>query len=967
MRSWRAARIPSFWHRMRLRQRVIAVTALTCPLMLGLGLLAPAVQAQSVPLLPGGGQFVSVPIFKALDTRDGTGVVPAQPLAAGATVTVAVTGVGGIPTGADSVVMNINAIGPTQSGYLDVYNFDSGDPGVASVGLLPGENSNQTDTVPLSSDGEVSFTNHSSGTVDVAVAVTGYYSGAGTTATGSTYKGVPWAEIVDTTSGLGTTASPIPAGGSRTVQIGGQGGISAGTSVAVLQVNGMNATQDGYLTMYATGSSDPGVAALSYQAYRPIDRNLFYVPLSSSGQVTITNHGSASVDVTLYSRGYFLPPSSASPGDQYWSFDPDMLYGTTTAGASIGAGATVTLQVGGDGTVPATGVAEVAEDVVLTSPSAGGQLQIGSGNGPGHGVINFAAGSGTSVGYDDSVLTELSPDGQETITNTSSASVTVQVAAVGYYQDAIEPAAPVSVNAALSGTSATVTWAAPPSDGGSPITGYTVTASPDTATVTVDGGTYQATLSGLANAATDTFAVTATNATGTSGAGTFTASAATTVSGTVLAPSGSPVAGASVGIFTADAPDDTITQWTPDQLGTTTTDSSGNWSFTVPSYSALSADAQQEASNNGGTLNIEAEAYGQAVVNGTSYIENDSAAEQVWVGTGTGGTPAAGVTPQPQQMTLVPEGPDNSALDTTTAETQTWAYQNSATTDASGEVVDDTVSDSPPPTDSFGYQSIGPDNNYDPYVASDGTDLTNVPVTASPLSVYCTIDWTKVLNTWWQWTKVGATHSGWNNHGDFWYGHGGSTSIGEEISADGDHFNLGGHITWTHGSDSKWDWGKIGTNNSRYAYLAFNYEKLKVKHGCYNANTGVEYEVWYRWKRRVKSLHQFSNSVNYAYGSKNLYSQADGPDNLKKIEAKHPHYVFNMARGSTFAYSWSKTQDFGTAVEIGGIGVDAETSLDNVTEQEIEQGDGTRYLHRIWSWHGNPESCNCRLQVIQSR
>jgi hypothetical protein len=60
-------------------------------------------------------------------------------------------------------------------------------------------------------------------------------------------------------------------------------------------------------------------------------------------------------------------------------------------------------------------------------------------------------------------------------------------------------------------------------------------------------------------------------------------------------------------------------------------------------------------------------------------------------------------------MTLVPEGPDNSALDTSTAETQTWAYLNSATTtNSSGQVVDDTASDSPPPTNSYGYQSIGP-------------------------------------------------------------------------------------------------------------------------------------------------------------------------------------------------------------------------------------------------------------------
>jgi fibronectin type III domain protein len=612
-------------------------------------------------------------------------------------------------------------------------------------------------------------------------------------------------------------------------------------------------------------------------------------------------------------------------------------------------------------------VAEVAEEVALTDPSADGQLQIGAPPGQGHSVMNFAAGSGTSVSYDDSVLTELSAGGQEAITNTSSASVTVQVAAVGYYQDPTAPAAPTSANATVSGTSATITWATPPADGGSPITGYTVTASPDTATTTVDGGTYQAILTGLAHASTDTFAITATNATGTSGAATYTPSTPTTVSGTVLAPSGSPAAGVPVNIDTADPPTDTTTDWTPDQLGTTTTDANGNWSFTVPPYSSLPADAQQEAANNGGTLNVDAEAYGQAVTAGTTYFENDSAEEAVWVGSGTGGTPAAGVSPQPQQMTLAPEGPDNSALDTSTAETQTWSYQNAATTtDSSGQVVDDSASDSPPPTDPYGYQSIGPDNNYSPNIAYDGTDLTDVPVSGI-INGFCAIDSTTVLNTWWQWTKVGTTHSGWNNSGDFWYGHGGSTSIGIELSADGDHFKLGGSVTWTHGSSSKWDWGERGPNDSRYAYLAFNYAKLKIRHGCYT-NQGYEYKHWFTWERREKGgLHNFSNSPNYEYGSTNIYSQADGPNNLPQIENQHSSYISTMRRGTTFEYDWSTTQDFGTAVEIGGIGVDAETSLDTETEQEIHEHDGTHYLHKIWSWHGNPESCNCRLRVVQSR
>jgi hypothetical protein len=116
-------------------------------------------------------------------------------------------------------------------------------------------------------------------------------------------------------------------------------------------------------------------------------------------------------------------------------------------------------------------------------------------------------------------------------------------------------------------------------------------------------------------------------------------------------------------------------------------------------------------------------------------------------------------------------------------------------------------------------------------------------------------------------------------------------------------------------------------------------------------------------------LHQFANGYNYAYGSTNLYSSADGPTGLSNIEAAHPGYVaHNIRPGRWYKYNWSTTSDFGMAADVGGIGVDAETSLDSGTDQEITEGTSTRHIHRIWSWHGNPQDCqgSCRLQVIQS-
>ena len=76
------------------------------------------------------------------------------------------------------------------------------------------------------------------------------------------------------------------------------------------------------------------------------------------------------------------------------------------------------------------------------------------------------------------------------------------------------PGAPTDVTATAADSSATVYFSAPASDGGSPITSYTVTSSPGA--ISASGTSSPITVSGLANGTTFTFTVTAANAVGTS-------------------------------------------------------------------------------------------------------------------------------------------------------------------------------------------------------------------------------------------------------------------------------------------------------------------------------------------------------------------------------------------------------------------------------------------------------------------
>lgn len=89
--------------------------------------------------------------------------------------------------------------------------------------------------------------------------------------------------------------------------------------------------------------------------------------------------------------------------------------------------------------------------------------------------------------------------------STDSTAITVQAAA---------PGAPTAVSATRGNESAQVSWTAP-ADGGSAITGYTVTAGPGGATATVAGGVTTANVTGLTNGVAYTFTVRATNAVGT--------------------------------------------------------------------------------------------------------------------------------------------------------------------------------------------------------------------------------------------------------------------------------------------------------------------------------------------------------------------------------------------------------------------------------------------------------------------
>ncbi|MDT0213272.1 DUF4082 domain-containing protein [Rothia sp. ARF10] len=196
-------------------------------------------------------------------------------------------------------------------------------------------------------------------------------------------------------------------------------------------------------------------------------------------------------------------------------------------------------------------------------------------------------------------------------------------------QPATAPAAPTGVNATAGDASAVVRWTAP-SNGGSPITGYTVTPYVGTVAqtpVTVVGSppATSTTVTGLTNGTAYTFRVAATNAVGT---GPSSAESAP------VTPLGATVPAAPTGVSATAGDGSAVVSWTaPSNGGSTIT------AYTVTPYAGATALAPTTVSGSppGTTATV------TGLTNGTAYTFRVAATNAV--GTGPQSAPSAVVTP----------------------------------------------------------------------------------------------------------------------------------------------------------------------------------------------------------------------------------------------------------------------------------------------------------------------------------
>ncbi|MFJ6673251.1 hypothetical protein ACIQMJ_19245 [Actinosynnema sp. NPDC091369] len=120
------------------------------------------------------GTYYPVTPYRVLDTRSGQGA-PAAVVGSGQTVRLQVSGQGGVPSTASTVVLNVTVTDAGGTGYVSLYPTDVARPTVSSLNYTPGWTGANSVTVKVGADGAVNLYNHGA-PVHLIADINGYYS-----------------------------------------------------------------------------------------------------------------------------------------------------------------------------------------------------------------------------------------------------------------------------------------------------------------------------------------------------------------------------------------------------------------------------------------------------------------------------------------------------------------------------------------------------------------------------------------------------------------------------------------------------------------------------------------------------------------------------------------------------------------------------------------------------------------------
>lgn len=248
---------------------------------------------------PAGSRFHSLPPSRLLDTRNGTGGVPATPIGPNGVLQVGVVGKVSVPSGATAVAINVTVTEPTADSYLTVYPDNVNPRPLASnINFVPGLTIANLVIVRLPANGTIDFYNLN-GSTHVVGDVVGWYDENRETETGRFVPLSP-ARILDTR----VQGAPLGPGESRVVATAGQGGVpTVGPGAVVVNVTATEATASGFLVAHPENTFAPLASTLNFTPNQTVP-NLAIVRLAPNGNIRLFNFA-GSVQAIVDVAGYF--------------------------------------------------------------------------------------------------------------------------------------------------------------------------------------------------------------------------------------------------------------------------------------------------------------------------------------------------------------------------------------------------------------------------------------------------------------------------------------------------------------------------------------------------------------------------------------------------------------------------------------------------------------------------------------
>lgn len=324
----------------------------------------------SVVVTTAGTSYTAYGPTRLLDTRKGTGTGGViAPVAANGTLKLKIAGNGGIPANAWAAALNLTVTNPKAGGNLTAYPDGLSAPVTSNVNFGAKQTVANMAVVAVGDDGYVDLRNNSSGTVDLVVDISGYYT---PTSAGKGYTAITPARFLDTRNGTGGyAAKTVSPGHPVTLKIDGRSKVPS-SAVAAVAVNITEAspTGSGYITAWS-GGTEPTASNLNFTTGETRAASAI-VPVSSSGTISLAYTGTGSARLIVDVDGYY-----SSTGSAYVPVVPyRYLDSRTIKNGALPSGYYYELGLGSYGTLGPDTITGVIANTTVTSTAGSGDLVV---------------------------------------------------------------------------------------------------------------------------------------------------------------------------------------------------------------------------------------------------------------------------------------------------------------------------------------------------------------------------------------------------------------------------------------------------------------------------------------------------------------------------------------------------------------------------------------------------------------